>query len=276
MYAPGMREIKRLRLRYADTCECGVELAKGELAGWDRVAGQVFCVNCLEPVMEPIVEPTAGIPGASLVREYERRHGSRERRVRAKFPKIGGFLLAIAPEPHTTKAFAIGAKGEQKAALQLGQRCPDVLFLHNRRLGAGEHFGDIDHIAVAPSGVFIIDAKNYRDAKVRVSRPGLFSSGTEKLMIRGRNRTKLVESLKKQKASVEMALDYRVNDLPIPVTAMFCFLDVDLPWFAKLSIQGFLIRGGRGTAKVLNAPGPLTAGRRQEIWTHLAMSLPSA
>lgn len=270
-----MSEIKRLRLRYADTGGCGAELAKGEQAGWDRISRRVLCLGCLDSLAEPVVA-TAGVPGASLVREYERRHASRERRVRARFPKMGGFLLAIFPDSDTTKAFAVGAEGEQKLAVRLERRCPDVLFLHNRRLGINERFGDIDHIAVAPSGVFIIDTKNYRDAKVRVTRTGLLSGGTEKLMIRGRNRTNLVESLKRQKVGVELALDHRLDSLPIPVRAMFCFVNADLPWIENQSIQGFLIRGGRRTAKILNAPGALNPQQRQSIWTHLADELPSA
>ena len=270
-----MREIKRLRLRFADTCECGVALAKGEPAGWDRNTRQVFCLSCLDSPSEPDVV-TAGVPGASLVREYERRHASREARVRAKFPRMGGLLLAIFPDSDSTRAFAIGAEGEQELASRLGRRCPDVLFLHNRLLGVVERLGDIDHIAVAPSGVFIIDAKNYRNAKVRVAQAGFLSDGAEKLIIRGRNRTKFVEGLKKQVAGVELALDNRADNLPVPVRAMFCFLDADLPWFRKLSIQGFLIRGGRGTAKILNAPGVLTPEQRQDVWAHLAERLPSA
>ena len=270
-----MREIKRLRLRYAGTCECGVAITKGEQAGWDRIARKVLCLDCLESQVEAVVA-TAGIPGASLAREYEQRHERRERRVRAKFPRIGRFLLAIVPEPDTTKAFKIGAEGEQKIAARLERRCPDVLFLHNRRLGIGKHLGDIDHIAIAPSGVFIIDAKNYRDAKVRVVGPALFGGGAAKLMIRGRNRTKLVESLKKQEAGVKFALDYRVDNVPVTVRAMFCFLDADLPWIENQSIEGFAVRGGRRTAKILNVPGMLSPEQRNEIWTQLAGRLPSA
>lgn len=270
-YSPTMGEIKRLRLRFADTCECGVVIDKGEQAGWDRTTRQVLCLGCVGAA-EPEAE---GIAGDSLVREYERRRKAREERVRAMFPRVGGLLVAMIPEPATTKAFAVGARGEQKLAAQLGKKCPNVLFLHNRRLGIGERFGDIDHIAVAPSGVFIIDTKNYHNAKVRVTRSGLLG-GAEKLIIRGRNRTNLVDGLKKQQATIERALQSRMGNVPTRVSAMFCFLDADLPWGENQSIQGLLIRGGRRTAKILNTPGDLTAERRRDIWEHLAEMLPSA
>jgi hypothetical protein len=267
-----MGEIKLLRLRYADTCECGDVLDKGEPAGWDRATRQVVCLSCMDSLAEPAVAE-GGTPGDSLAREYERRRASRERRVRAMHPRMGGLLLAIVPDPDSTRAFAIGAEGEQELASRLRKKCPNVLFLHNRRLGLGERLGDIDHIAVAPSGVFIIDTKNYHNAKVRVTRSGLLR-GAEKLIIRGRNRTKLVDSLKKQQAGVEQALES--SHVPTRVRAMFCFLDSDLPWGENQSIQGLLIRGGRRTAKILNTPGDLTADRRRDIWKHLAKMLPSA
>src|SRR5437588_449013 len=80
----------------------------------------------------------AGVPGASLQAEYERRSSSRESRVRSKHPRLGGLLLAVTGEPATTTAFKVGAEGERRAAARLEELCgSDVLFLHNRRLGPG-------------------------------------------------------------------------------------------------------------------------------------------
>ena len=64
--------------------------------------------------------------------------------------------------------FAKGAEGERLVARMLEEKCPDVLFLHNRQRGSRARDGDIDHIAVAPSGVHVIDAKHYEGAKVDV------------------------------------------------------------------------------------------------------------
>ena len=98
--------------------------------------------------------PNAGLPGASLDAEYVRRKKLREDRIRNKHPKIGGLLLALSSEPASTTAFAAGAAGERATAAQLEKSCADsVLFLHNRRLSSTSRRGDIDHIAIAPSGV---------------------------------------------------------------------------------------------------------------------------
>ena len=70
-------------------------------------------------------------------------------------------------------AFSKGAVGERRVAARLEELSgPGVLFLHNRRLGAGRRDGDVDHMALTSGGVFVIDAKRYKNAKVRIRRSG--------------------------------------------------------------------------------------------------------
>jgi hypothetical protein len=61
-----------------------------------------------------------------------------------------------------------GAHGEQNLVSALVQRCPGVVLLNDRR--ARRSRGNIDHIAVAPSGVYVIDCRCYR-GKIEVRRP---------------------------------------------------------------------------------------------------------
>ena len=213
-------------------------------------------------------------PGASLAREYERRTAARERRVRERHPRIGGLLLAMTSEPASTEAFARGAEGERRVAKELERKCGDrALFLHNRRRGAGPRSGDIDHLAVAASGVWVIDAKHYRGAKVEVRRTGGGRTPvTEQLVIRGRDRTVLVASMVKQIEAVREAL----ADPEVLVRGMFCFVGAQLPWLRVPTIQGFALRETIDTIKQLRVEGPYDAGRRQEIWETLARNLPPA
>lgn len=212
--------------------------------------------------------------GASLQREYERRKAAREKRVRERFPRAGGFLLAITPEAQTTEAFAKGAAGERRLAKLLEDKCPDVLFLHNRQRGTRARDGDIDHIAIAPSGVHVIDAKNYEDAKVDVIHEGgLFSERREILKVRGRDRTNLVTSLTRTHEAVEQAL---VGFAEVEVFGSFAFIGADLPLLRDLTVDGFPVRGRHGTRRALQEGGPLDATRRQQIWEHLARALPPA
>ena len=84
----------------------------------------------------------------------------------------------------TRSVRATGARGEEMLADSLVRRCPDVLLLHDRQLPGSR--ANIDHIAIAASGVYVIDAKRYK-GKIEVQTP-LF--GTPKLKIAGRDRTK--------------------------------------------------------------------------------------
>jgi hypothetical protein len=68
-----------------------------------------------------------------------------------------------------------------------------------------EPVSNIDHIAVGPGGVTVIDTKSYK-GKVRVERVGgLFSPRREILKINGRDQTKLIVGAEKQIQYVESA-----------------------------------------------------------------------
>jgi hypothetical protein len=88
--------------------------------------------------------------------------------------------------------------------------------------GASLEAVNIDHIAIAPSGVWVVDAKRYK-GKVAVSRP-LFGEPT--LTINGRDKSKLVEGLAQQVALVKAVM---VEVAPgVPVHGALCFVDADL------------------------------------------------
>jgi len=230
------------------------------------------------PGPAPAEAVEVGIPGASLKKEYQRRSDARTARIRGKHPKIGGLILALSDDPASTTAFAKGAIGEESVARRLEKYCGEaVLFLHNRRLGAARRDGDIDHIAIAASGVYIIDAKRYKDAAIEVRRTGgLFSPRVEKLFVAGRDRTKLLDGLDKQRAAVTQALaSYRGGPIP-RITTVLCFVDANLPLFGTLSIGAVPLLGPRGTSKLLRQPGKRRAAEREALHRQLAELLPPA
>ncbi len=143
-----------------------------------------------------------------------------------------------------------------------------VVLLHDRRIPRSR--ANIDHIAVAPSGVWVIDAKRYK-GKVAVSRP-LFGQPT--LTINGRDKSKLVDGLAKQVALVKAVM---VEVAPeVPVHGALCFVDGDLPMVMKLSFGGYPLLYARPLAKRINAPGWLAEGRVRAIAGELATRFPSA
>ena len=279
---------KRLRLRRADACAvCALDLVSGDEAVWDRQARTVTCLVCASnPYDEPAAtapavlqpEPPEGElpdiqlsdPGASLEREYAKRVAARDQRVRERHPRLGGFLLAVTSEPASTRVFSQGAEGERRVAARLEKGCDEVLFLHNRRLGPTARSGDIDHLAVAPSGVWVIDAKHYPGAKVDVDiSGGLFGRPRqEKLLVRGRDRTSLVAGLARQYEAVSAAL----ASYAAPVRAMFCFVGAELPWLRVPEVNGFAVHDIAGARKQLRVDGPLATATRRDIWETLARS----
>lgn len=204
-----------------------------------------------------------GTPGASARREHARRRANRERRVRAKHPRIGGVLLAVAGDPQHEAAWARGARGEERVAEVLAKHLDDdVIVLHDRRIPGSR--ANIDHIAVAPSGVWVIDAKRYK-GKVAVSKP-LF--GKAKLTIAGRDKTKLIDGLAKQVALVETVVAELAPDTP--VHGALCFVEADLPLVGSLSFNGYPLLYPKRLAKRINRDGPLEPSRVRSLARDLA------
>jgi Nuclease-related domain len=190
-----------------------------------------------------------GTPGASARREGERRKSS--------------------------QSWETGAEGEEALAASLARRCSNVVVLHDRRMPGTR--ANIDHLAIAPSGVHVIDAKRYR-GKIEVRKP-LF--GEPKLTIAGRNQAKLVESLSRQVDAVQAALEEIAPATPIH--GCFCFINPagplaasDLPWLRTLSIDGYALLYPRKLTKRLNRPGPLNKTEATRIAQALDTRFPPA
>lgn len=216
-----------------------------------------------------------GTPGGSARREYKRRRGKREAAIRERHPRLGNLLLRAQSAPPSEAAWATGAAGEEALAAHLAKRCPDVIVLHDRRLPRSR--ANLDHLAVAPAGVYVIDAKRYT-GKIEVRKP-LF--GEPRLLIAGRDKTKLVEGLSRQREAVRAALAETVPEMP--VHGCFCFLNPahqaggsGLPLLRTPSIGGFPLLYPRRLSKRLNAPGELTAESRREVAEMLARAFPPA
>jgi hypothetical protein len=217
-----------------------------------------------------VTEPTAidGRAGASARREGERRKARREAGVRERHPRIGGVILASQDAPQHERSWARGAGGEELAEQALVKHCPKVPVLHDRRIPGSR--ANIDHIAVAASGVWVIDTKHYK-GKLQVVKP-LFGRPT--LKVAGRDQTKLVDGLAKQVALVTAAV--ADLELDIPVRGCFCFIDTELPLLGTPTINGLSIFGRRGLAKRLNTAGELSAERALMVAAAIGKRFPVA
>lgn len=264
---------RSLTLRRDDHCvACDAELLAGTRASWDAAARTVTCFSCTETtsVAPPGPEPLdRGAAGASAGREYDRRKASREQKIRTKHPHLGGVILALSDEPQHQRAWERGRSGEEAVAEALERRTADsaTILLHDRRMP--RNGGNIDHLAISASGVYVIDAKDVT-GKVSVRTP-LF--GKPKLIVAGRDRTKLIDGLDRQVDAVRDLLTEL--DAP-PVHGVLCFTRAELPLLGTTRMRGHLLLYRKALAKRLNTDGPLDAARIDEIARRLAGALPGA
>jgi hypothetical protein len=106
------------RVKYDGACaRCGVALRAGEAAVYERATRTIHCVSCpTAPAPEPS-EIDAGVAGRSARKEYDRRAAKGEAAVKGHWgDRIGGAVLALTDERQSTKAWAVGARGEEKLA----------------------------------------------------------------------------------------------------------------------------------------------------------------
>jgi hypothetical protein len=290
-----------LRLRYRGRCrECDAELSAGAMARYDRASRTVICLACApeigsasdesvaparilgatqaspsQAVRVPTPEPFAGVAGASANREYELRRARRESRIRNHHPIVGGLVLALTDDPQSTKAWAVGAAGEERLGRRLDRRAGNNLrILHDRRIPRSR--ANIDHIAIGPSGVFVIDAKKHKGGPALRVEGGFFRPRTEKLIVGTRDGTKLVAGVQNQVTQVEDALD-SAGFGDVPVRGMLCFVEADWPLFGgDFVVKGVYVLWPAKATSHVSRPGNLTPDGVGRIYRALAHAFPVA
>ena len=228
--------------------------------------------DAITPDLPAQLEVVDGTAGGSAAREFDRRHDARQQRVQTNHPKIGKLLLAVFDDPQSTKAWSSGAVGEQQLGGMLaGIAGPSVRVLHDRRIPRTT--ANIDHLVVCSSGVFVVDAKRYRDARpgLRVE-GGLIRPRQELLMVGGRDRTKLVEGMHKQLGLVRAAL---ADEPDVPVLGVLCFVDADWPLVGgSFTVQGVSVMWPKKLKALLTEAGPLDADRIADLQWRLHEAFP--
>jgi hypothetical protein len=275
-----LSDLKRLPLRYPGRCvACGLALATGAEALYDRETRTVRCVECPTglhghgevDIEEPQIE--AGTAGASTLREYEHRRDRRESRIKDRFGKrVGGVILAITDEPQSTRAWEQGSVGEQELAEALAT-VEGVRVLHDRRVPATR--GNIDHIVVAPAGLFVVDAKRYKGL-IRIRDVGGLFKRDDRLYVGRRDCSKLAANMGWQVEAVERALrTVPVDPLP-PIVPVLCFVDGEWPLLSPPdSYAGVRLEGVRSIRKLITSTQVLDHPAIDRLTRVLAGAFPS-
>ncbi|MBR7744366.1 NERD domain-containing protein [Phycicoccus sp. BSK3Z-2] len=299
-------DVKLMRLRYAGACTCGVRVEQGERAGWDRGTKQVVCLRCLEtpsadesesvaahsmtPVppalsvtaeADPAPPPPApldvGVAGAAARREYERRK-TKDDAARAErsalWRALNGFFYPDGRQ--TTHAWKVGAAGETRVAAALLAASESGLgyALHDRRVPGKR--SNIDHLFVGAAGVYVIDAKFYKNAEISVERSGgLFGPQVETLKVKGRKCDALVTAMGTQQEVVRAALA-GTDAADAPVIPVLCFVDGLLPMRVRnRQVGGVRLCGLKGLGKLVAGEGDWDDARRLAVAHTVAARLPS-
>jgi hypothetical protein len=263
---------KPMRLRYAGICRvCGVALPAKSEAIYERLSKTVRCVVHDHAVAGQPPEVEAGVPGASARREFERRKSNREMRVRTKHPKLGGLILAIGDDPQSTKAWDVGALGEERLGNRLNEIASDSLrVLHDRRIPGTR--ANVDHLAVTPTGVYVIDAKKYKGRPQLRVEGGILRPRVEKLLVGTRDCTKVVDGVLKQ---VDLARSIVGDD--VPLHGVLCFVEADWPLLGgSFTTRGVEALWPKKLYPKLKAAGPLSSDTIGDLHRQLASFLPPA
>ena len=221
------------------------------------------------------IDLEGGDGGASALREYERRLTRRDAAIEAKWGsgRLGRFAKAVSPIPQSTEAWARGADGERRLAATLERRAADdAVFLHDR--AAPGRRGNIDHIAIASTGVWVIDAKNYR-GRIERRDLGTWRTVDDRLYVAGRDRTKLVAGMTWQADAVGSIVESLGIDAD--VRRVLCFTDSEWGLFAKpFKIDGVTVTYPSALAAAISAGGPLITEHARAIAAELSRRLPPA
>lgn len=277
----GDPDIRIIRLRYPGRCSCGVVLEVGTRAAYDDARRRVVCDECLAQrkgphLPSPPTPPDAGVAGASAAREYERRVAKRDAETASMKRGLRRFIRRHTAPPSSTQVWLKGADGERRVADVIDALAPHYLYaLHDR--GIPRSRANIDHVAIAASGVYVIDAKNYPGATLSVRREGGWGRPVqETLVVRGRQRNDLLAGLARQLFSVEQALHGDRELARLPVHGVLCFLGANWPLFPKsMTVAGIPVVGPKGLRRQLLAEGQLSHEMRYAAFCQLAQRLPS-
>ena len=134
---------------------------------------------------------------------------------------------------------------------------------------------NIDHLVIAPAGVFVVDAKNYRGT-IAIRNRGWFFRPDHRLYVGRRDCSALAAGLGWQIEAVVAALAAAgVDPLP-PVVPVLCFIDGEWPLFsAPDEYAGVRLEGTGSFRKLIAKPEVLDLPSIERLARLLSAALPA-
>lgn len=262
---------RKLRLRYPATCaRCGISLSKGTEAIWDPAAKTATCLAC-----SPEGHAESGAPGASAKAEGARRADRKVDQVRRKYGDHAADVARHTADSDAAATWGKGSQGESGLARYVAREVGDAVIALHDRLIPGTR-GNIDHLFVSPTGVWVVDTKAYK-GKVAKREVGPLWRRDNELFIGGRNRTALANGVRRQVDAVNAAMRSDETLLGTDIHAALCLVEsewglLDFPF--QLGNVWVMYPGA--LKKRLRKGGPLPREVMERIARRLDLSLPSA
>jgi hypothetical protein len=223
-----------------------------------------------------ITSTDSGGAGHSAQREYERRRQGRHARLRSRYGAVGAVIAALVGEPREITVWRQGAEGEVTAAHRLTAhlRRSEVALLHDRRL-PGRGRANIDHLAIGPGGLTVIDTKSSRGA-VRLTTVG-FVHPRDVLLVGRWDRTRDLDAVERQIDAITARLS-RIGVDTGDILGALCFPYMRRPWLHHNHARDgrVIVDDPRHIAKLARRAGPLTRDDVAALTTAVSEAFPPA
>jgi hypothetical protein len=150
------------------------------------------------------------------------------------------FVIGVVEMPQATAAWRIGAEGERKTASYLaGLDELGFIVLHDRKAPA--YGGNLDHVAIGPSGIWAIETKSLK-GKVEID--------GDSLKVGGYRQDKIVDQVYREAVAVQVALGDVLSRTGTQVKPVVCLHRGELPFFNK-TVRGVRLASGRQLVRLL-------------------------
>jgi hypothetical protein len=168
-----------------------------------------------------------------------------------------------------------GSDGESRLARYAEREIGHAVIPLHDRLIPGTR-SNVDHLFVAATGVWVVDAKSYK-GKLERRDVGPFWREENEVYVGGRNRTKLVGGVEKQLRAVRAALEPDPALEGVSLHGALCFLDVEWGLLqSPFQVRGIWILHPGALRKRLSKSGALPRETMERIAHRLHLSLPPA
>lgn len=167
------------------------------------------------------------------------------------------WIIALIRLPPDALSWDKGARGERMTADDLEPLLDHgFVLLHDRQIPGSR--ANIDHIAVGPTGMFVIETK-YLSGKVEVIQ--------DKLYVSDRLRSNYIDETYREAYAAQVAVRELLEPLKAIVVPVLCIHSARMPWFDH-AVAGVHLVSGSGLERLLRTgPTILSDDQIQQVAT---------